>query len=131
MRTLKVLLDNGQILPTLTLGPICILSAYQRKGYGKILLNYLFERTKNYGAVLFEENIAFYEKCGCVPASDFGICYHGFPEGADVSFFLCKELTKGYLEGANGEYATPSGYFVDEQEAEAVRSLFPKKKKSS
>lgn len=89
------------------------------------MLNYLFERTKNYGAVLFEENIAFYEKCGCVPASDFGICYHGFPEGADVSFFLCKELTKGYLEGANGEYATPSGYFVDEQEAEAVRYALP------
>lgn len=125
----KICLDDGNILPTLTLGPICILPEYQRKGYGKILLEYLFERAKKYGAVFFEGDIAFYGKCGCVPASKFGVRYHGLPEGADSSFFLCKELTKGYLDGAHGEYATPSGYFVDEQAAAAFDTRFPKKEK--
>lgn len=36
----------------------------------------------------------------------------------DASFFLCKELVSGYLDGVSGEYTTPSGYFVDETAAE-------------
>ena len=31
-------------------------------------------------------------------------------------FLLCKELIPGYLNGITGEYATPEGYFVDENE---------------
>ena len=33
-------------------------------------------------------------------------------------FFLCKELIPGFLDGITGEYATPEGYLVDEQEVE-------------
>ena len=58
-----------------------------------------------------------------------GIRYHGLPEGADASFFLCKELISGYLNGVNGEYATPQGYFVDESECDAFDKLFPPKQK--
>ena len=58
-----------------------------------------------------------------------GIRYHGLPEGEDASFFLCKELVPGYLNGITGEYATPEGYFVDEQEAEAFDKQFPYKEK--
>ena len=125
----KISLDNGKSLPTLTLGPICILPEYQGQGYGKILLDYAFERAKNYGAALFEGNIEFYGKCGCVPASKFGIRYQGLSEGEDASFFLCRELTAGYLDGVQGEYAPPSGYFVDEQAAEEFDKLFPYKEK--
>ena len=62
-------------------------------------------------------------------ASEFGIRYHGLPEGADASFFLCKELKKGYLDGISGEYAPPKGYFVDEAEAEEFDKQFPPKEK--
>ena len=51
-------------------------------------------------------------------ASEYGIRYHGLPEGEDASFFLCKELVPGYLDEITGEYATPEGYLVDEQDAE-------------
>lgn len=47
-------------------------------------------------------------------ASEYGIRYHGLPEGEDASFFLCKELVPGYLDEITGEYATPEGYLVDE-----------------
>lgn len=62
-------------------------------------------------------------------ASEYGIRYHGLPEGADASFFLCRELLPGYLEGITGEYATPKGYFVDEAEAEEFDRQFPPKEK--
>ena len=47
------------------------------------------------------------------------------PEGEDASFFLCKELIPGYLDGITGEYATPDGYFVDEKEAAEFDKDFP------
>ncbi|MCI6461343.1 MAG: hypothetical protein MSA35_08280 [Prevotella sp.] len=71
----------------------------------------------------------FYGKSGFTYASSFGIRYHGLPEGEDASFFLCKELKTGYLDGIKGEYATPQGYFVDETEAEEFDKLFPIKEK--
>ena len=81
------------------------------------------------GALCFEGNIDFYGRSGCVEASEYGIRYHGLPEGADASFFLYRELIPGYLEGSTGEYATPKGYFVDEAEAEEFDKQFPPKEK--
>ena len=123
--------DDGREIPILTMGPICITPELKRRGYGKILLDHSLEKAADlgYGAVCFEGNIDFYGKSGFSHASNFGIRYHGLPEGADASFFLCKELVPGYLNGITGEYATPQGYFVNEDEAEEFDKLFPKKKK--
>ena len=77
----------------------------------------------------FEGNIEFYGNSGFTFAREFGIRYHGLPEGEDDSFFLCKELIPGYLNSITGEYATPQGYFVDEAEAEECDKLFPPKEK--
>ena len=123
--------DDGRTVPILTMGPIGILPEYKRQGYGKALLDHSLSKAAEmgFGAVCFEGNIGFYGKSGFTYASDFGIRYHGLPEGEDASFFLCKELIPGYLDGITGEYATPSGYFVDEQECEAFDKAFPPKKK--
>ena len=94
--------DDGRDIPIMTMGPICICNERKRKGYGKSGFTY---------------------------ASEFGIRYHGLPEGADASFFLCKELIPGYLEGITGEYAPPAGYFVDEAAAEEFDKEFPPKTK--
>ena len=123
--------DDGRDVPIMTMGPICIAPEFKGKGYGKILLDYSLERAKEYGcqALCFEGNINFYGKSGFTFASNFGIRYHGLPDGEDASFFLCKELEEGYLDGVTGEYATPKGYFVDENEAEEFDKNFPKKEK--
>ena len=74
----------------------------------------------------------FYGKSGFKYASEYGIRYHGLPEGEDSSFFLCKELIPGYLDGITGEYATPRGYFVCDENPggfEAYESTFPYKEK--
>ncbi len=123
--------DDGREIPIMTMGPICIAPDKKRQGYGKILLDESLEKAREMGcgALCFEGNIAFYGKSGFDYASKFGLRYHGLPEGKDASFFLCKELIPGYLDGVTGEYAPPQGYLVDGAEAEAFDKDFPPKEK--
>ena len=126
--------DDGRDIPVMTMGPICIAPELKRKGYGKILLDYSLEKAAELGcgAVCFEGNILFYGKSGFTYASEYGIRYHGLPEGEDASFFLCKELISGYLDGVTGEYATPKGYFACDENPEefaAYEAAFPEKEK--
>ena len=127
----KIQSDDGREIPIVTMGPICITPELKRNGYGKILLDYSLEKAAEmgFGAVCFEGNIDFYGKSGFTFASKFGIRYHGLPEDADSSFFVCRELIPGYLDGITGEYATPQGYFVDEAAAEEFDKAFPHKEK--
>ena len=123
--------DDGRVIPVLTMGPIGILPELKRKGYGKALLDVSLEKAAamGFGAVLFEGNIDFYGKSGFDYASKFGIRYHDLPEGADASFFLCKELTTGYLDDVTGVYETPQGYYVKDEDVEAFDKAFPYKEK--
>lgn len=126
--------DDGRDIPVMTMGPICITPTLKRCGYGKMLLDYSIEKAKELGckAVCFEGNIDFYGKSGFDYASKFSVRYHGLPEGADSSFFLLKELEKGYLYGITGEYATPKGYFAPQEnpeDFEKYESTFPPKTK--
>lgn len=124
--------DDGINIPIMTMGPICIAPEFKRQGYGKILLDHSLEKAADLGcgAVCFEGNIDFYGKSGFTYARNYSIRYHGLPEDADDSFFLCKELKQGYLNGISGEYTTPEGYFIDEQKAEEFDRNFPYKVKS-
>ena len=123
--------DDGRDIPVLTMGPICITPAKKRRGYGKKLLDFCLEKAAalGFGAVLFEGNIGFYGKCGFDYARRFGIRYHDLPEGADDSFFLCRELIPGWLHGITGVYQTPKGYYVDDADVEAFDRCFPPKEK--
>ena len=123
--------DDGRVIPVLTMGPIGITPELKRHGYGKKLLDYSLAQAAamGFGAVLFEGNIGFYGKSGFDYARSFGIRYHDLPEGADDSFFLCKELIPGYLDGITGVYQTPQGYYVDDKDVEAFDRVFPPKQK--
>ena len=123
--------DDGRTVPVLTMGPICITPELKRHGYGKKLLDYSLARAADmgFGAVLFEGNIGFYGKCGFDYARKFSIRYHDLPEGADDSFFLCRELIPGYLAGVTGVYQTPKGYYVDDRDVEAFDAAFPPRQK--
>ena len=123
--------DDGRVIEVLTMGPICIVPDLKRRGFGKKLLDYSLEKAASlgFGAVLFEGNIDFYGKSGFDYASRFGIRYHDLPEGADASFFLCRELIPGFLDGVTGVYQTPQGYYVDDADVEAFDRQFPYKEK--
>ena len=130
MRTI-INADDGRVIPVLTMGPIGITPELKRQGYGKKLLDYSLEKAAamGFGAVLFEGNIGFYGHSGFRYARDFGIRYHDLPEGADDSFFLCKELIPGYLDHVTGVYRTPQGYYVDDKDVEEFDKDFPPKQK--
>ncbi len=123
--------DDGRDVEVLTMGPICITPELKRKGYGKKLLDYSMGKAAElgFGAVLFEGNIDFYGKSGFDYARRFGIRYHDLPEGADDSFFLCRELIPGYLDDVTGVYQTPQGYYVDDADVETFDKDFPPKEK--
>lgn len=123
--------DDGRTIPIMTMGPICITPELKRKGYGKMLLDYSLEKAAQFGcgALCFEGNFDFYSKSGFTYASEFGIRYNEMPEDEDTSFFLCRELKPGYLDGIKGRYITPKGYLIDENEAEEFDKQFPPKEK--
>lgn len=123
---------KDKIIPILTMGPICIDSKFQGKGYGKKLVNFALKKAQEqgFGAVCIEGDLGFYSKCGFNLARNFGLKYYGLPEGTDDSFFLCNELNSGYLRDVrNGEYSTPSVYFVNDDDVEEFDKLFPPKEK--
>ena len=123
--------DDGSDIDVLSMGPICITPELKRKGYGKRLLDYSLAKATalGFGAVLFEGNIDFYGKSGFDHARRFGIRYHDLPEDADSSFFLCRELITGYLDGISGVYQTPQGYYVKDEDVEEFDRNFPAREK--
>ena len=122
--------DNEDVT-ILTLGPICIANEYKRKGYGKTLLDYSINKAREleYGVIFLEGNIDFYSKSGFNYASTYNIKYHGLSDEDDSSFFLCLELKENFLENIKGEYVTPEGYLINEEDALKFDESFPKKEK--
>ncbi len=127
----KITLDDDSEKRIMTFGPISVHPEEQRKGYGKLLLEYAMDRAREMGAgaLAICGNIQFYGTCGFVVASTKGVRYADDPDG-DAPYFLIKELTPGFLEGVRGSYKDPEGYFVDEALAEKFDKQFPFKVKS-
>ena len=120
--------DDGQEIPIMTFGPISIVPAYQRRGYGKKLLDCSMEQARKLGAgaLAITGNIGFYGKSGFTAAKNRGVRYADDPA---ADYFLIAELTPGFLDGISGTYRDPAGYFVDEREAELFDAAFPPKEK--
>lgn len=130
----EIVKEDGSILPSWTFGPISIHPDYKRKGYGLKLLQYALDKAREMGigVICMEGNIDFYKHAGFVVASTLGIHYHAEPKEAEVPYFLAQELIPGYLNGIEGTYHTPKGYYVafENPEAfEAYEATFPAKEK--
>ncbi|MCQ2106925.1 MAG: N-acetyltransferase [Fibrobacter sp.] len=117
-------------LRMMTFGPISVRPDMQRKGLGKMLLDYALERARQMGAgcIAMCGNIQFYGKCGFVTATSKGIRYADDPDG-DAPYFLIRELTPGFLDGVRGTYRDPAPYFVDDKDVDEFDKQFPPKEK--
>lgn len=127
----EILLNNGKTLSIMTFGPICIAPEYKRQGFGKLLLDYSMEKAAEMGvgALAITGNILFYGKSGFVPAKTKGVFYNDDPE---ADYFLIKELKPGFLDGVEGTYKDPEGYFVCENDPKGFdeyEATFPQKQK--
>ena len=130
----RIVCDDWREIPAWTFGPIGILPEYKRKGYGLKLLSYSIEKAREMGigVLCMEGNIDFYKHAGFVVASTLKLHYHGEPKESEVPYFLAQELIPGYLNGIEGTYHTPEGYFVADEnpdDFEAYEATFPPKEK--
>lgn len=130
MYTKSKLIDaTGNEKEILTFGPISILPAYQRKGYGKMLLEYSFERaiSLGYDVIVIFGNPGNYVSRGFISCKKRNICMEG---GIYPTAMLVKELKDNALDGRQWTYRDSPIMQIDEEAALRFdESLEPMEKK--
>ncbi len=113
----KLIDESGAEKDILTFGPVCILPEYQRKGYGKTLLEYSFEQAvaRGYDVIVIFGNPNNYVSRGFKSCKKYNICLENdiYP-----SAMMVKELKPDVLDGRKWVYHQSPVFEIDEQEAE-------------
>ena len=110
--------SQGEEKEILTFGPVSILPRYQRKGYGKMLIEESLERAVRlgYDAVVIFGSPANYVSCGFECCKKYNVCVEG---GKYPAAMLVKELKPGALDGRKWQYSDSPVMNVDEKKAAA------------
>lgn len=100
-----------------TFGPVSILPGYQRKGYGKALIEASLERAVSLGyeAVVIFGNPGNYVGRGFQSCKKYHVCTQ---EGIYPSAMLVKELKPGVLAGRRWVYRGSEAYEIDPEKAQ-------------
>lgn len=71
--------ENGNVKPIVTMEPLCILPEFQRMGYGKALLEYTFEVVKSlrYDVIINLGNPCNYIPRGYKSCKKYNVCLEG------------------------------------------------------
>ncbi len=113
----KLIDEDGNEKSILTFGPISILPEYQRKGYGKKLMEYSFEKASalGYDAIVIFGNPANYVSRGFKSCKKYNVCLE---DGTFPAAMLVKELRPGALDGRKWVYHQSPVFDIDEKEAQ-------------
>ena len=121
--------EEGEKKTILSFGPLCVLPAYQRKGYGKALLEYSFAEAVRlgYDAVVIFGNAGNYVSRGMVSCKKLNVSLGGRYPCA----LLAKELVPGALQGKAWSYqpSTAADCCGDHEAVAAFDAQFPAKEK--
>jgi predicted N-acetyltransferase YhbS len=120
--------EEGHTLDILTFGPLSIHPKYQRKGFGKHLMEYSMARAKElaYPAIVIYGNPNNYLGAGFKSAHRFGI---SSMDGTFPAAMLAVVFDQGKLRNGKWKYVESSVYEVDKIKAELFdRSFEPKQK---
>lgn len=100
-----------------TFGPVSILPGYQRKGYGKALIEASLERAVSLGyeAVVIFGNPGNYVSRGFQSCKKYHVCTQ---EGIYPSAMLVKELKPGVLAGRRWVYRGSEAYEIAPEKAQ-------------
>lgn len=129
MYTKSMLIDkSGEQKQILTFGPVGILPAFQRRGYGKILLEHSFEKALElgYDVIVIMGSPDNYVGRGFKCCKKFNV---SMEDGSYPFALLVKELIPGVLDGRQWYYYESLVYHVDKMEAEKFDQLFEVKEK--
>ena len=113
----KLIDEAGEEKEILTFGPVCILPEYQRKGYGKKLIEYSFEQAAAFGydVIVIYGNPNNYVGRGFKSCKKYNVCLEN---GTYPSAMMVKELKPDVLDGRKWIYYQSPVFEIDEQEAE-------------
>ena len=131
MYTKSKLIDEfGTEKIILSFGPICVLPEYQRKGYGKILIEHSFAKAIEMGfdTVVIFGNPDNYVSRGFKSCIKYNICLEG---GIFPAALLVKELCKGVLDGRKWYFheSSVSELLNDNEKIKLFDAEFPPKVK--
>lgn len=129
MYTKALLIDeNGAEKEILTFGPVCIAPEFQRRGYGKRLIEYSLKKAAEmgYGAVVIFGHPSNYISMGFKSCKKYNVSVSG---GGYPCAMLVKELADGFLDGGKWVYRESAAYDFDEKDAEEYDKKFPPKEK--
>jgi putative acetyltransferase len=131
MYTKARLIDaSGEEKNIITFGPVCVLPAYQRMGYGKQLMEYSFKQAAalGYDVIVIFGNPNNYVSRGFKSCRKYNI---SLDNGLYPAAMLVKELTPGALDGRKWVYYDSPVMRINEQEAERFDETFEKKSKQT
>ena len=112
----KLVDESGEEKDILTFGPVCILPEYQRKGYGKKLMEYSFEQAAalGYDVIVIYGNPNNYVSRGFKSCRKYNVCLEN---GTYPAAMMVKELKAGVLDGRKWIYYQSPVFEIDEQDA--------------
>ena len=110
--------EGGTEKEIVTFGSVSILPKYQRKGYGKMLIEHSLKRAAELGyeAVVIMGSPANYVGSGFQCCRKYNVCVE---KGKYPAAMLVKELKPGALDGRLWFYSDSPVMNVDEREAQA------------
>ena len=129
MYTKATLIDEfGGEKTILTFGPVSILPEYQRKGYGKMLLEHSFEKASalGYDTIVIFGDPNNYVSRGFKSCKKYQVSIENniYPAG-----MLVKELNPGVLQGKKWTYHDSPVMHIDESEAQRFDESLEKMEK--
>ena len=109
--------ESGMTKHILTFGPVSILPEFQRRGYGRLLLEHSFSHASLLGfdTIVIMGNPDNYAVSGFKSCRKFNICLE---DGSYPSAMLVKELKNGVLDGRKWFYYESEVYHVDQKNAQ-------------
>lgn len=112
----KLVDESGEEKDILTFGPVCILPEYQRKGYGKKLMEYSFEKAAalGYDLIVIYGNPNNYVSRGFKSCKKYNVCLEN---GTYPAAMMVKELKADVLDGRKWIYYQSPVFEIEEQDA--------------
>ena len=113
----KLIDECGEEKEILTFGPVSISPEYQRKGYGKRMMEYSFERAAalGYDTIVIFGNPGNYVGRGFKSCKKYNICVE---DGTFPAAMMAKELKLGALDGRRWVYHGSPAMHIDEAQAQ-------------
>lgn len=113
----KLIDESREEKDILTFGPVCILPEYQRKGYGKKLMDYSFEQAAElgYDVIVIFGNPNNYVSSSFKSCKKYNVCLEN---GTYPAAMMVKELKLDALDGRRWVYHESPVFEIDEQEAQ-------------